>query len=217
MSSHISSTNPHPISPLKALLAVIVVAFTLTGCIKSNVDMTVKSNDKVDGRFVFALTDKLLTVSGKSRDAGVKQMQDEVAKSTSKLPKGVTTKIYDKGGFVGQEVNFTGLTADEFNKVTADASSAATAVIGAGGPGVLLVKKNGNWEFSGTLDLSAAEGLDKSGFGAVGNIKPDVRVAVAFPGKIMTKDKWARVSGKTVTWTPNLGEKVVMKVVAKTS
>ena len=200
-----------------AISLALVTSFALTSCIKSNVEMKIKPNDKLDGTIIVAITDQFLTVSGKSRDVALKELKAEMAKSSTSLPKGVKTSFYDKGSFVGQQVEFKDLPASEFNKVSGDAASTATAALGLTGASVALVKKNNTWEFSGTLDLSSTEGLDQASLGSAAKLKPDVKVKITFPGKIISKDKWAKVSGNTVSWSPKPGEKVVMKVVAKTS
>ncbi len=218
-------------------ITILITAAILSGCIKSTIDMTIKKNDTIDGTFLVALSDKILTISGKPRATVIKDLKVEFEKSRKKIPKGATADFYDKDGYVGQLVKFKDLPAADFTKAIADATFAATAAAGSiPGSAVTLVKKGTTWEFGGTVDLAdlnpstsapgktapAKTSPGKPGTppdlaALTGDLTPDLKIKVTFPGKIISKDQWAKISGNTASWAPKAGEKVAMKVVAKAS
>ena len=206
----------------KVLTLAVASAVLLSGCFQMNIDMKVKSNDRVDGVFLVGVSEQLLTLSGKSRADAVKQMKSEVEKAKKDIPKGTTATFYDKGGFVGQRIDMKDLPAADFQKAAGQATALAGTALGTTpGTGITLVKAKDQWTFGGTLDLTSLGGTDGSKGGtSTGSVtdqlgKPQVSIKVTFPGKIISKDRWATVRGNTVSWSPKVGEKVVMKVVAK--
>ena len=52
---------------LKVSGLTLVALLILSGCFQMNIDMKVKSNDRVDGIFLVGVSEQLLTLSGKSR------------------------------------------------------------------------------------------------------------------------------------------------------
>ncbi len=216
--------NHRSIRFAKAMGLTIASVLILSGCFQMNIDMKVKSNDRVDGVFLVGVSEQLLTLSGKSRAEAIKQMKAEVDKAKKDIPKGTTATFYDKGGFVGQRIDMKDLAAADFQKAAGQATAMAGTALGSTpGSGITLAKVKGLWNFGGTLDLTSLGGTESSkGAASAGSVtdqlgKPQVSIKVTFPGKIVSKDKWAKVSGNTVTWSPKVGEKVVMKVVAKAS
>ena len=205
---------------LKVSGLTLVALLILSGCFQMNIDMKVKSNDRVDGIFLVGVSEQLLTLSGKSRADAIKDLKAQVDKAKKDIPKGTTAQFYDKGGFVGQRIDMKDLPAADFQKAAAQATAMASSTLGdAPGTGIKLVKVKGRWEFGGTLDLTA---LGSTGGAPPSGIadqlgKPQVSIKVTFPGKIVSKDRWAKVSGNTASWSPKVGEKVVMKIVAKAS
>ena len=205
---------------LKVSGLTLIALLILSGCFQMNIDMKVKSNDRVDGIFLVGVSEQLLTLSGKSRADAIKDMKAQVDKAKKDIPKGTTAQFYDRGGFVGQRIDMKDLPAADFQRAAAQATAMAGSTMGdAPGTGIKLVKVKGRWEFGGTLDLT---GLDSTTGAPPSGItdqlgKPQVSIKVTFPGTIISKDRWAKVSGNTVSWSPKVGEKVVMKVVARAS
>lgn len=198
--------------------AILGVITLLSGCMKVDMDMKLGKDEKMSGTMIVAIQASLLEMMGQTKADFIKEMNQD----QSDLPKGATVKTYDKDGFIGQEVKFSGIPASDFSKLSSTATDTASGATG-GTPGaddLKLVKKNGKWVLTGTMDLSAA--------GATPNSKPKpgepdlsalmsgfkIRIKMNFPGKIVEHDKFGKVSGNSIEWTPKAGQKVVMRAVA---
>lgn len=198
--------------------AIFGVVTLLSGCMKVDMDMKLGKDEKMSGTMIVAIQASLLEMMGQTKADFIKEMNQD----QSDLPKGATVKTYDKDGFIGQEVKFSGIPASDFSKLSSTATDTASGATG-GTPGaddLQLVKKNGKWLLTGTMDLSSA--------GATPSSKPKpgepnlsalmagfkIRIKMNFPGKIVEHDKWGKVKGNSIEWTPKAGEKVVMRAVA---
>lgn len=201
---------------LTRLVAGATAVVALSGCIKIDMDMKVKSNDKLDGTFIVGFSTQLIEMMGQKKADFIKTMQSD----TKNLPKGAKTSAYDKNGFVGSQITFKDLPASEFTKATGSAAGAAASTAGGtSGDDLKLVKsKDGkSWNFSGTMDLKGSSGADTSTpdlSAMTKSMKAEVRIKMTFPGEITKHDKAGKVSGKSITWTPKLGEKIVMQATA---
>ena len=202
-------------------LCAVALLAGLSGCMKIDMDMKVKSNEKIDGTAILAFSDQLLSLTGQSKADFVKSMKDD----QEELPKGSKVETYDKDGFIGQKITFKDLPASEFGKATSAGAKTAGTATGSDGSGddMKLVKEGGNWKFTGDMDLSDSLGMTGS---KPKKGEPDpaammkgikIKIKMTFPGKIIKTDKDAKVSGKTVTWEPKFGQNVQMLAIAKTS
>ena len=199
------------------LAGLTALAVALSGCIKMDMDMSVSKDEKINGSVVLALSKQLLDLSGQTKAEVVKSMQ----KDWPKLPRGSKPEVYDSDGFIGQKVSFKDLPASDFGKVMQSVGSSNPT---GGGDDITLVKENGSWKFTGTMDLSAdltggAGGTDKkSKDNASALLKGlKIKIKMTFPGSITKHDKDGKVSGKSITWEPKAPQKVVMLAIAKTS
>ncbi len=200
--------------------AILGVVTLLSGCMKVDMDMKLGKDEKLSGTMIVAIKASLLELMGQTKADFVKEMN----KDQSGVPKGASVKTYDKDGFIGQEVKFSNIPASDFSKLSNTAKETTSGASG-GTPSaddLKLVKQNGKWVMTGTMDLSAT--------GATPNSKPKpgepdmtalmagfkIRIKMNFPGKIVEHDKWGKVSGNSIEWTPKAGEKVVMRAVANT-
>ena len=204
-----------------AAAATVGLVTLLSGCIKMDMDMKLSKDEKISGTMIVGFQKSLLEMMGESKEEFLKDM-----KLGEGMPKGSKVKIYDKDGYIGQEVSFRDLPAAEFNNLGKAAKGATAAA--SGGPAsskddLKLAKVKGKWLMTGTMDLSSAA--------STGGAKPKagepdmsalmkgfkIRIKMTFPGKIVEHDKWGKVKGNSVEWNPKAGEKVVMKVVANAS
>ena len=200
---------------LVRVVAGATTVLALSGCIKLDMDMKIKSNDKIDGSVIVGFSSKLIEMMGQKKADFIKEMQTSV--KTSDLPKGAKTSTYDKNGFVGTQISFKNLPASEFRKATGAAAGAAATSGGTSGDDFKLVKKDGKWNFTGTMDLKGTGTKNGSpDLSALGSsVKAEVRVKLTFPGKITKHDKAGKVDGKSITWSPKMGEKINMQATAE--
>lgn len=218
---------------ISSLLLTAISAVALSGCIKLDMDMKVRPDTKVDGTMVVAFSEQTMKMF-ESMGAGMtdknsktpttkqksfeEQTKDGVKEAQAKLPKGSTAKLYKKGGWIGQEIKFSGVDAG----VALNAGTSAGSGAGVAGANKLtIVRKGDSLELNGILDMGGDTGSSGSASGMgdmsamMGSTKPELKVRFTFPGKVTSASPGGKISGNAVTWTPEFGKKLVMKAVAK--
>ncbi|MDI1465495.1 hypothetical protein QEZ54_31450 [Catellatospora sp. KI3] len=183
--------------PIRALAALALVAFGLSGCMKLDMDLTVNSNDTLDGTAVVALDRKLLSMGGQSPEKAFDQAGDTV----KDLPKGSRTEVYDDGKFYGKKIIYDDLSFAAFNSG------------GAGAP--RIEHANGKYTFTadlktGSSDLGPQAELARPLLSGI-----QITIALTFPGDVIEHDAHARVDGRKVTWQLSLGEDNRLRAVAE--
>jgi hypothetical protein len=185
------------------LAAVGLLAVLLTGCIKLNVDFDVSSDNTVSGTMVFAFSKQLLQLTGQS----AQELIGSSAPIPSSVP-GVSAKPYDDGDFVGEEFTFDGVPLTQFNADDPESLS--------------IVRHGGTFTVSGVLDLSGGTGGSGAtgASGATSSIPginqalggADIRISITFPGSVT--DTNGTVDGTTVTWKPQVGQRLELRATA---
>jgi hypothetical protein len=197
---------------------LLALALVLSSCIKLDMDMKLGKNEKMSGKVIVGVQSSMLEMMGETKDDFFKDMEKSNAKD---LPKTVKVKRYDKDGFIGQEMSFKDMPASEFANLSASAKSTTGGDSESSPDDLKLVKKGDTWVFTGTLDFAgdgAASSDDADNPMAQAMMKGfKVRLKMEFPGKILERDKFAKIKGNTAEWKPKAGEKVVIRIVAKTS
>ncbi|WP_144119618.1 LppM family (lipo)protein [Catellatospora sichuanensis] len=186
-----------PRKPLRTLAVLALAAFSLTGCMKLDMNMTVNSDDTVDGTIIMALDKSVLQLSGKSPE----QAFEEAGDSLTELPKGTRTEVYDDGKYYGKKIVYDDLPLTEFNTGEKGAPS--------------ITHANGKYLFTADLD-TGADGLGPQ----AEMVKPflsslQITFAITFPGKVVEHDAKAVVDGDTVRWNVALGGKNELRAVAE--
>jgi hypothetical protein len=182
------------------LAAVGLLAVLLTGCIKLNVDFDVSSDNTVSGTMVFAFSKQLLQLTGQS----AQELIGSSAPIPSSVP-GVSAKPYDDGDFVGEEFTFDGVPLTQFNADDPESLS--------------IVRHGDTFTVSGVLDLSGGAG-GSGASGATSSIPgidqalggADIRISITFPGSVT--DTNGTVDGTTVTWKPQVGQRLELRATA---
>ena len=177
--------------------ATFTALVSLSGCFKLDMDMTVNSDDTLDGVVILAL------------DKDLADMAEEDSELTEDdLPEGATIEEYDEDGFVGQKVTLDDVSMTDLNE--AFSSEGDT-----GGPGEWSLTHEGDeYRFTGDMDLTemAADEESDIDMGAF-MAGAELRVAFTFPGEVT--DTNGEVDGNTVVWEPEIGEKNDMTAVAE--
>jgi hypothetical protein len=184
-----------------AAIVTVVALLALSGCFKLDMDLTVNSDDTLDGVVVFALDDQLAAMAGEDSDSDSELTEEDV-------PEGATIEEYDEDGFVGQKVTFDGVAMEELNESFSSEGDT-------GGPsGWSLTHEGDEYRFTGDMDMTEMGGtgedeLDMSAFmqGA------ELRIAITFPGEVTESN--GEVDGSTVVWEPEIGEVNEMTAVAE--
>ena len=183
------------------LVATVIALFALSGCFKLDMDLTVNSDDTIDGVVVFAVNEELAAMADEEPDEDSELTEEDV-------PEGATIEEYDEDGFVGQKVTFDGATIAELNESFSSEGDT-------GGPsGWSLTHEGDEYRFTGDMDMtemasSGEDELDMSAFmqGA------ELQIAMTFPGEVTESN--GEVDGNTVVWEPEIGEKNEMTAVAQ--
>ena len=204
---------------LVMVIAAAALALGLSGCLKFDMDMKVGANEKVNGTFVVALNEGVLSMMGQKPDAFVKEMlKDDISKDVPKGAK-VSRKAYRKDGWAGMAIEYKDMPVSEFSKSAGKAAGGMKGKTSASDT-FTLKKVKDNYEFAGTIDFSSGAGsttadADESMNAMMKQFKPEMRIKMTFPGKVVKAN--GKISGKSVTWVPVMGKKSVMKATAKAS
>jgi hypothetical protein len=187
-------------SALARIGAFAVLALLLSACIKLDMNVTVNSDDTVDGTIIFALNKQLIELSGQSAD--------DLLGDSGPIPtdaEGVSTKPYEDDEFQGQEVTLDGVPLAQFNQENNDQDS-------------LHIQHQGDtYVVSGALDLSStgtSGATGASGFPGAEEIfkSAQMKLAITFPGPVSESN--GTIDGNTVTWIPKVGERLELHAVA---
>ena len=186
---------------LAAILATVLSTFLLTGCIKLEMDLTVNRDRTVSGTVIGAVSDYLAEMAEESGDTSSNSLTSELDSLFDENTPGVTVKEYKSGGFTGQQYILDRVAISDLNGDGTDAES-------------FNIKIEGNKAtVSGLLDLSmdddTTSGLELFGADLAKGLfsTAQMRIAVRFPGKVISSSGEISADGKQVIWTPVIGER----------
>ncbi|MGH8774768.1 MAG: LppM family (lipo)protein [Jiangellaceae bacterium] len=180
---------------LRALGAVALAA-VLTGCLKLDMSLDVQDDETVDGHVIIGIDRGLADLSGADPGSISDELQGDVMEDA---PKGVTAEPYEDDDYIGTRMVFEAVALDELDLGEGDDIS--------------IVHEGDEYVLSGTFDLS-----DSGDFGDLGEDEDflegfagsmDVQLNVTFPGEVI--DHNGELDGRTVTWTPEVGERLELQ------
>ena len=215
---------------LRTIVPALGLTLALTGCIKLDIDGKVNGDGKVDGTMVVGFNkqfmDMMTSMASLDSTPGKKpQSADDMWKKAivdAKKTKGVTdAKRYSKGGFDGLQISFKGIAPSQVINLGNESTSAASTDTTPSKSKLTIVKKGDTMVMSGLLDMGGSSGdssndeLTKSMMQGMKSAKPELRIKFTFPGKVLKSN--GKISGKSVTWTPELGKNLTMTAEAKAS
>jgi hypothetical protein len=179
---------------IAALIGVILASLTLSSCIKMDINLVVNKDATVSGYTIFAFAESLAELGGDQSTSPADDLINTEAE-------GVTVSKYEKDGFVGQKYSFSRVPFSEFSK-----SEAAKDEL-------TFVREGNTITVIGALDLSNEDdGGSADEFGAewaksiMASAELDVRIT--FPGKVIKSTGTISADGRTVSWKPEIGEKL---------
>lgn len=184
-----------------AIFAALLSTFLLTGCIKLDMDLTVNRDRTISGTVIGAVSDYLAEMAEESGDTSSNSLTSELDSLFDENTPGVTVKEYNSGGFTGQQYILDRVALSELNGDGTDAEG-------------FKIKIEGNKvNVSGVLDLSMDEdttsSLELFGADLAKGLfsSAQMRIAVRFPGKVISSSGEISADGKQVVWTPVIGER----------
>jgi hypothetical protein len=192
----------------------LATAVALSGCVKADLDARISKEGTVKGVFVLAFSNEVLAFIGQDRASVLREVR---AAAATQAP-GVKVEVVDDGSYVGERITFDELPAEDFGPTVA-ALARMTGPVGASvAQDFKLEKTNTRWKFFGTVDLTG----DKFGVSGENGVDPNMpkrtfkmSMRITFPGRVLAKDRNAKVKGRSITWTPKLGEIMQMQALAK--
>jgi hypothetical protein len=184
--------------PLKACLALVVAALTLTGCMKLEMDITIGADDDtVSGSLIYAVDKEVLKqVPGTTP----RQVINDVLPKLKAMPAGTRSEPYEDTKYLGHKVIFERMPLAEFNRKD--------------GTGPRIVHSGGLYTFTLNGDTATMDlGPDLAYYDILNNT--EVRISVAFPGRVIERDNLATLDGQTVSWRVKMGSKHQFKAVSE--
>jgi len=184
-----------------AVFAAVLATFLLTGCIRLDMDLTVNRDRTVSGTVIGAVSDYLAELSEESGDTSSNSLTSELDSLFDENTPGVTVKEYKSGGFTGQQYILDRVAISELSGDGTDAEGFKIKIVG------------NKVNVSGVLDLSMDEettsGLELFGADLAKGLfsSAQMRIAVRFPGKVISSSGEISADGKQVVWTPVIGER----------
>ncbi|MEZ5411832.1 MAG: hypothetical protein R2761_27610 [Acidimicrobiales bacterium] len=180
-----------PRTRMLTVAAALAATLALTGCVKLDEDLTINSDNTVDGTVTVAFDKSLLEMVGATAEDALGE--------TGGVPEGdhVSVEPYEDARFVGQTYTLDGARLDELDT-------------GSGDDDLQIEREGDTFHVTGSLDFS------DSALGGDGSVPADsfeVRIALTFPGEIVSST--GDIDGNTVTWTPELGDVVDFETVAR--
>lgn len=174
-------------SRLPVIAGGALIAVALSGCMKIDMALDLKSDDTIDGALTFAMTQEVADLSGTSIDELVKEAEDGLL-GDKDAPENATVTAYDDGTFIGTTMTFTDAPLATFDDPE-------------GTDGLVVERDGDDFVVTGELDLTD---LDSEMMEMVSGPEADVKIAVTFPGKV--SDHNGTLDGTTVTWDAKPGE-----------
>jgi hypothetical protein len=197
-------TRTNPVRALAALGLTTLLGAALAGCLKVDGDLSIEG-DTVSGTLVTAL-DKQAAEQLQLDPEEVFATENDQLTSLD----GVSAAAYDDGTSAGTELTFDQVRIEDLNQLSE------------GDPDGLRIVRDqaaGTYQFSLVMDFAFISELaeDQSGAGQELDVAAllagfQVTVAVTFPGEVT--EHTGELSGTTVTWHPQPGERTELRAVA---
>ena len=175
---------------------VVVAAgalLVLSGCVKADVDLTVRPDDAVDGTIVMAVDRSFAAGNDHNQTALLAALRDRVLPS---VRSGARQEPYSDGQYVGTRVVLDHMTLLDLDRSTGEG-------------GLKIVHQGGRFRLTGRVDTteltSAAASSSPQDAQRVRDTF-DVVIRVTFPGQVVSSN--GSVSGHTVTWRPHVGDRL---------
>jgi hypothetical protein len=181
---------------LRLAVALLLSTILLTGCVKMDLALEINSDKTVSGTLIYAISDALSELGTASEDT------DPTADLFDTSAEGVTVAEYKEDGYTGTKITLDRVPISAFNKQGGESG------------GFQIIRDENLITLKGELDLSSGdtEDSDNSEWGdALAKslfATADLSISVKFPVKVLSTTGTISEDGRTVSWKPQLGEKV---------
>jgi hypothetical protein len=181
---------------LRLIGLISFMSLLLTGCVKMDLALEINSDKTVSGTMIYAISDALSELGTTSEES------DPTTDLFDTSAKGVTISDYKQDGYTGTKIVLDRVPMEAFNKAGGDTG------------GFQIIREENKITLKGELDLSSADTseVDDSEWGAALAkslfATADLDISVKFPVKVLSTTGTISEDGRTVSWKPQLGEKV---------
>ena len=181
---------------LRFVALISLISLLLTGCVKMDLALEINSDKTVSGTMIYAISDALSELGTTSEES---DLTTDLFDTTAK---GVTISDYKQDGYTGTKIVLDRVPMEAFNKDGGDTG------------GFQIIREENKITLKGELDLSSADTgeVDDSEWGAALAkslfATADLDISVKFPVKVISTTGTISEDGRTVSWKPQLGEKV---------
>jgi len=175
---------------LPRILAVGALVLALAGCVRFQADLTLNTDNTVDGSIVVAVV--VAEETEEARTTALTQAGDIESQLLGSLrdAAGVSTSEYEEDGYLGSRITFDDVALDAFSGQK---------------PESLKFTRDGDeYLFTGVLDFSAQSIPDDEGEDDGTNLT----VSVTFPGEVSEHN--GELAGTTVTWSTPIDQRLEM-------
>jgi len=181
---------------LRLVIALLLSTILLTGCVKMDLALEINSDKTVSGTLIYAISDALSELGTTSEDT------DPTANLFDTSAEGVTVSEYKEDGYTGTKITLDRVPISAFNKQGGESG------------GFQIIRDENLITLKGELDLSSGD-TDDSDISEWGDAlakslfaTADLNISVKFPVKVLSTTGTISEDGRTVSWKPQLGEKV---------
>lgn len=181
---------------LRLVIALLLSTILLTGCVKMDLALEINSDKTVSGALIYAISDALSELGTTSEDT------DPTADLFDTSAEGVTVSEYKEDGYTGTKITLDRVPISAFNKQGGESG------------GFQIIRDENLITLKGELDLSSGD-TDDSDISEWGDAlakslfaTADLNISVKFPVKVLSTTGTISEDGRTVSWKPQLGEKV---------
>jgi hypothetical protein len=181
---------------LRLVIALLLSTILLTGCVKMDLALEINSDKTVSGTLIYAISDALSELGTTSEDT------DPTADLFDTSAEGVTVSEYKEDGYTGTKITLDRVPISAFNKQGGESG------------GFQIIRDENLITLKGELDLSSGD-TDDSDISEWGDAlakslfaTADLNISVKFPVKVLSTTGTISEDGRTVSWKPQLGEKV---------
>jgi hypothetical protein len=182
-----------------------LLAVSLAGCMKMDMQLELSSDDTVDGSIIFALSRETADMA-ESMGQDIDSMFEEMG--TTDLPENAEAEPYEDDDYVGQRYTFEDAALSEFSEED----------------GFGITHEGDEFVVTGEMDMTDAGAGGEGLGGELGTEMPDlegmmdsfdISLSITFPGEVVEHN--GELDGNTVTWVPTPGEVLEINARAKDS
>jgi hypothetical protein len=179
----------------RALTALIIAAFALTGCMKLDMDLSIDGrDDTLNGSFIVAVDKNVLTMDGKTAEEGYALTEANL----KQVPPGTRSEVYDDGRFYGRRIIFERHPLAEFNRQNPSAS---------------ITHEGDRYVFRMDGTDPVADSTPAELVGALANM--EITISITFPGKVIEHDQQSILQDRTVIWKMKLADFRAIRAVSE--